>query len=225
RCRDLLERVDRIAELRAGSVHWYGGGWSSYRPALAVDQQAAERTLSPAQAGGRRQKPALEEARGRLARRQREGQEKAAQGGIPKIGAVGLQRSAQVSAGKVRGVHQDRLHKARQRQQEAAEAVRKHSEICVDLPETTVPSGRDVLRLSGLCLGHGLPCGDELLVRGPERIALVGRNGSGKTTLLRAISGDLVPWKGQARALVPLRFLPQRLDVLQEEQTRSEEHT
>src|SRR5699024_11833199 len=93
------------------------------------------------------------------------------------------------------GGHQGRLHKARQRQQEAAEAVRKDSEICVDLPETTVPSGRDVLRLSGLCLGHGLPCGDELLVRGPERIALVGRNGSGKTTLLRAISGDLVPWK------------------------------
>src|SRR5699024_11904127 len=78
---------------------------------------------------------------------------------------------------------------------------------------------RDVLRLSWLCLGHGLACGDELLVRGPERIALVGRNGSGKTTLLRAISGDLVPWKGQARALVPLRFLTQRLDVLQEEQT------
>src|SRR5699024_6430070 len=91
-----------------------------------------------------------------------------------KIVAGGLQRSAQESAGKMRGVHQDRLHKARQRQQEAAEAVRKDSEICVDLPETTVPSGRDVLRLSGLCLGHGLPCGDELLVRGPERIAWWG---------------------------------------------------
>ena len=217
--RDLLERVDRIAELRAGSVHWYGGGWSSYRQALTVHQQAAERTLSSAQADVRRQKRELEEARDKLARRQREGKKKAAQGGIPKIVAGGLQRSAQESAGKMRGVHQDRLHKARQRQQEAAEAVRKDSEICVDLPETTVPSGRDVLRLSGLCLGHGLLCGDELLVRGPERIALVGRNGSGKTTLLRAISGDLVPWKGQARALVPLRFLPQRLDVLQEEQT------
>ncbi|CAM5238823.1 hypothetical protein SBADM41S_05174 [Streptomyces badius] len=36
---DLLERVDRIAELRSGSVSWYGGGWSAYQEALAVQQE------------------------------------------------------------------------------------------------------------------------------------------------------------------------------------------
>ncbi|MFE4844350.1 ATP-binding cassette domain-containing protein, partial [Streptomyces sp. NPDC056689] len=36
--RELLERVDRIAELRSGSVNWYGGGWSAYEEALATQQ-------------------------------------------------------------------------------------------------------------------------------------------------------------------------------------------
>ncbi|WP_435250689.1 ATP-binding cassette domain-containing protein [Streptomyces cucumeris] len=51
-------------------------------------------------------------------------------------------------------------------------------------------------------------------MHGPERIALVGRNGAGKTTLLRTLTGELARLSGEARAWVPLRFLPQRLDVL-----------
>lgn len=45
-------------------------------------------------------------------------------------------------------------------------------------------------------------------------VTLVGRNGAGKTTLLRVLAGQLAPASGEARVHVPLRFLPQRLDVL-----------
>ena len=41
------------------------------------------------------------------------------------------------------------------------------------------------------------------MIRGPERIGLVGPNGSGKTRLLRRVVGQ-----------VPVGYLPQRLDVL-----------
>lgn len=51
---ELLERVDRIAELRAGSVSWYGGGWSAYQEALATEQEAAGRMLRAAEADVRR---------------------------------------------------------------------------------------------------------------------------------------------------------------------------
>lgn len=48
--RELLERVDRIAELRSGSVSWYGGGWSAYEAAVATQQEAAGRMLRVAEA-------------------------------------------------------------------------------------------------------------------------------------------------------------------------------
>ncbi len=45
---------------------------------------------------------------------------------------------------------------------------------------------------------YGPPLRGELMVRGPERIALTGRNGAGKTALLRTIAGELKPLSGEA---------------------------
>lgn len=215
--RDLLERVDRIAELRSGSVTWYGGNLTAYEEALATQQEAAERTLRAADADVRRQKRELEETRTKLARRQRNSRRLDAKGGIPKIIAGGLKRSAQESAGKLRGVHEERLDEARERREEAADAVRDDAEIRVSLPHTAVPAGRTVLRAQGLDLAFGGLRGGSLELRGPERVALVGRNGAGKTTLLRTLTGRLAPAAGEAEVFVPTRFLPQRLDLLDEE--------
>ncbi|MFE9246173.1 ABC-F family ATP-binding cassette domain-containing protein [Nocardiopsis sp. NPDC006938] len=213
---ELLERVDRIAELRTGSVTVYGGGWTAYQEALAVQQEAAERSLRAAEADVRRQKRELEETQIKLARRQRTAKKAAIDGGIPKIVQGALKRAAQESAGKLRGTHEDRLEEARERREEAADAVRDDAEIRVDLPHTEVPNGRDVLRLNGVRPRFGRLVSGDLLVRGPERIALVGRNGAGKTTLLRAVAGQEAPVEGEVEVSVPVRFLPQRLDVLDE---------
>ncbi|QUX25504.1 MULTISPECIES: ABC-F family ATP-binding cassette domain-containing protein [Nocardiopsis] len=219
---DLLERVDRIAELRTGSVTWYGGGWSDYQEALAVQQEAAERALRAADADMKRQKRELEETQVKLARRQKQNRRVQAQGGIPKIAAGNLKRWSQESSAKLKGVHEDRMQEARERREEAAEAVRSDAEIKVELPETAVPSGREVLKAEGLTPVHGALANADLWVRGPERIALVGRNGAGKTTLLRTLLGELEPREGSARVFVPARFLPQRLDVLDDALTVAE---
>ncbi|MEU2130458.1 ATP-binding cassette domain-containing protein [Streptomyces sp. NPDC018352] len=212
--RELLERVDRIAELRTGSVNWYGGGWSAYEEAVAAEQEAAGRTLRAAEADVRRQKRELEETQMKLARRQRNGRKAEAEGGLPKILAGRRKRSAQESAGRLRGVHEERLGEARERREEAADAIRDDAGIRVSLPHTAVPTGRTVLSLNGLRPRFGRLREATLQVNGPERIALVGRNGAGKTTLLRTLNGELTPLSGDARTFVPARFLPQRLDVL-----------
>jgi ATPase subunit of ABC transporter with duplicated ATPase domains len=213
---ELLERVDRIAELRSGSATVHGGGWTAYQEALAVQREAAERALRAADADVRRQKRELEETHVKLARRQRTAKKAAAERGIPKIVQGALKRSAQESAGKLRGMHEERLDEARERREEAADAVRDDAEIKVDLPHTEVPNGRSVLSLSGVRPRFGRLVSGDLLVSGPERIALVGRNGAGKTTLLRAIAGQQPPAEGEVEVFVPTRFLPQRLDVLDE---------
>ncbi|MFE6699100.1 ABC-F family ATP-binding cassette domain-containing protein [Streptomyces sp. NPDC057718] len=212
--RDLLERVDRIAELRSGSVSWYGGGWSAYQEALATQQEAAGRMLRAADADVRRQQRELEETRIKVARRQRHDKKLNAQRKAPRIVAGERKRSAQESGDRLRGLHEDRLDEARERREEAAEAIRRDAEIKVSLPHTAVPAGRTVLTVRDLSLPYGRLREGALQVKGPERIALVGRNGAGKTTFLRTLTGELAPRTGEATAAVPLKFLPQRLDVL-----------
>ncbi|MFJ5215544.1 ABC-F family ATP-binding cassette domain-containing protein [Streptomyces sp. NPDC088354] len=212
--RELLEHVDRVAELRSGSVAWYGGGWSAYEEAVAGQQEAAGRMLRVAEADVRRQKRELEETQIKVARRQRHTRKMDAQRRAPRIVAGERKRSAQESGAALRGLHEERLREARDRREEAAEAVRDDAEIRVSLPGTAVPAGRTVLELRGLRPAHGRLRAADLHVHGPERVALVGRNGAGKTTLLRTLAGELAPLSGEARTFVPARFLPQRLDVL-----------
>ncbi|MFF6918536.1 ATP-binding cassette domain-containing protein [Streptomyces sp. NPDC012466] len=215
--RELLERVEQIADLRGGEVAWYGGNLSAYEEALAAEQEAAERMVRVAESDLKKQKRELADAQIKLARRKRYGQKMWDTKREPKVVMGERKRQAQVAAGKHRIMHEEKLAEAKERLDEAVEAVRDDDEIHVDLPCTAVPPGRTVLTLRELELAYGARVQGLFELRGPERIALVGRNGAGKTTLLRTITGELAPVAGEARAHVPLRFLPQRLDVLDEE--------
>src|SRR5581483_2044222 len=113
--------------------------------------------------------------------------------------------------------HEEKIEQAQQRLTDAEGAVWDDDEIRVDLPGTVVPAGRTVLTLSNAVLRNGARA--SLDVRGPERIALLGANGAGKTTLLQAITGELPPPEGTVQAAVPLRYLPQRLDLLDDAAT------
>jgi ATPase subunit of ABC transporter with duplicated ATPase domains len=114
-------------------------------------------------------------------------------------------------------MHEERIQQAEQRLADAEEAVWEDDEIRVDLPGTAVPAGRTVLALDEVTLRNGARA--SLAVRGPERIALLGANGAGKTTLLQAITGELAPVSGAVHAPVPVRYLPQRLDLLDDAAT------
>ena len=210
--RELLDMVDQIGELRSGEVRWYGGNLGDYEQAVAVEQEAAERAVRTAESDVQRQKRELIEARIKLDRRQRYGQKMQDTQRVPKIIANALKRQAQVSAGKLRIGHEDRLDEAKARLAAAEEAVRDDDEFRIDLPATAVPSGRGVLALRAAEVRYGARA--DLLVRGPERMALTGRNGAGKTTLLRTLAGEIPAVSGEVKVSVPVRYLPQRLDIL-----------
>jgi ATPase subunit of ABC transporter with duplicated ATPase domains len=257
--RALLSLVDQVADLSGGVLRMYGGNLEAYESMLATEQAAALRAVTAAEADVRREKRDLIDTQVKQARRDRMGRAVAASGSLPRIVAGGRKRAAQVSAGKGREVALARIADAKDRLSEAEEALRDDASIRISLPGTAVPAGRTVLAVRGLdglwAPWHetgasgpagtpGDPDGDsadddsaddvgrlaELIVRGPERVALTGPNGAGKTTLLRALAGIAVP-AGPAGALdgaasdltvrrnAAFGYLPQRLDILDDELT------
>jgi ATPase subunit of ABC transporter with duplicated ATPase domains len=239
--RELLELVDQIADLSGGNVRMYGGNLAAYEALLAAEQGAAERAVTAASAEVRRERRDIIEAQVKQAKHDRQGRKLAASGSIPKMVADARKKHAQESAGRSHELHADRLQAARDRLAEAERAVRDDAPIRVELPGTAVPSGRTVLTVTGLADAQWHPAVSapalppqpavppapalppqpasppglaDLIVRGPERIALTGPNGAGKTTLLRAIAGlATLPGITVQRGVVA-GYLPQRLDII-----------
>ena len=233
--RELLGLVDQIADLSGGQIRMYGGNLEAYEGLLAAEQAAAERAVTAASAEVRREQRDLVEAQVKQARHDRQGRRVAASQSIPRIVVNARKSAAQETAGRSRELHSERLRAARDRLEEAERAVRDDAEIRVDLPGTAVPAGRTVLTVTGLDGAHWHPAPasadtapatvadpdappevtlTELIVRGPERIALTGPNGSGKTTLLRAIAGLAARPGITVRLGAVTGYLPQRLDIL-----------
>jgi len=236
--RELLGLMDQIADLSGGQIRMYGGRLEAYEAVLAAERAAAERAVAAASAEVRREQRDLVEAQVKQARRDRQGRQVAASSSLPRMVADARRRAAQETAGRSRELHAERLQAARDRLEEAERAVRDDAEIRVDLPGTAVPAGRTVLTVTGLDGAHwhpaaaaaavtDLPPGavavtdpppgatlTELIVRGPERIALTGPNGAGKTTLIRAIAGLAERPGVTVRLGAVIGYLPQRLDIL-----------
>ncbi|MFC9896513.1 ABC-F family ATP-binding cassette domain-containing protein [Nocardia sp. NPDC127579] len=204
--RELLDRMDTIAELRQGEMRLFGGNFSAYERIIQAEQDAARAAVRDARSDVRKQAQELVEARIKLDRRKRYGQKMWDTKREPKIVMGERKRQAQVSAGKLRNNHMEKLEDAKQHLDQAEELLRADKEIRIQLPDTRLYPGQEVIELDEVRLACGPTV--SLTVAGPERIALTGRNGAGKTTLLRHISaaGPKVPW----------RMLPQRLDVFDE---------
>ncbi|GAA4368000.1 ABC-F family ATP-binding cassette domain-containing protein [Nocardioides caricicola] len=195
--RELLERMDRIGDLRDGGVRWYGGGYSSYAAQVEAEQEAAQHAVTSARSDLRRQRNDRAEAERQLAQRRRTAKKAEGSAGLGKAQINFKKNQAEKSAAGLRGVHEKRIESAKDRLDAAESRLRGDREIRIDLPGTEVPRGRVVLD-------------GELYIGGPDRVALVGPNGSGKTTMLHRVAGD---------ARVPVGLLPQRLDLLDRDDT------
>ncbi|CAG7648446.1 ABC-F family ATP-binding cassette domain-containing protein [Actinacidiphila bryophytorum] len=224
--RELLDRMERIAELGASELRLYGGSYADYEQAVQAEQEVAEKNVRNAEQELKREKREMQQARERAERRAGNAARNLGSAGLPRIFAGNMKRGAQESAGRAGQMHAGRVDQARARLDEAGRALRDEQRLTLDLPDTHVPAGRGVflgeqlrVRLGGREIFTGL----DLAVRGPERIALTGPNGAGKSTLLRLLTGDLAPDGGEVRrADGRIAYLSQRLDLLDPDRTVAE---
>ncbi|MEL3945371.1 ABC-F family ATP-binding cassette domain-containing protein [Streptomyces sp. LNU-CPARS28] len=226
--RELLDRMERIAELGSDELRLYGGDFTAYEEAVRAEQEVAEKNVRNAEQDLKREKRELQQARERAERRASNAAKNLKNAGLPKIFAGNMKRGAQEAAGKSGTMHASRVSEAKARLDEAGRALRDEQRLTLELPDTQVPAGRNLFLGQGAQVRLGgidvfAPGGVDLTVRGPERIALTGPNGAGKTTLMRLITGELTPDSGDIkRNDGRIAYLSQRLDLLNLDRTVAE---
>jgi len=206
----LLDLMDATAELHNQSLTVFGGGYSQWREAQEVMQAAAIQAVKTARQEVRVAKRQRVETLERTARSLAKGKQKALGEGLGKSARYHQQNGAELSAGQVRGVADDRVAAAQSTLADASELVRREEHISIDLPDPGVAASRKVLELTW--------ADQHYIVKGPERVALTGRNGVGKTTLIETMLGlrsdDTLGLPRGRLATSRVGYLPQNLGIL-----------
>ena len=150
--RDLLERVNVVAELHAdrqglGHLRLFEGNYSTYRQALETEQQAAQRRVTEAKNEARKAVRERAENQIKLDRNARRGREFERSKRKPGM-AMGLDKnSSERSAGKLHTAHESMVADARAAVGEAQENLRVQERIYLELVQDALPLGRKVLEL------------------------------------------------------------------------------
>lgn len=199
----VLDRMANTAEIHDGTLTVFGGPYRAWRAQLEAEQAAAVQAARTAEQAVKIEKRQRVEAETKLARRNRTAKKN--RDSLPRIVANMRASAAQVSAGKLRAGHDDRLRAAQAAADHAGARVREDEHIRVELPDPQLPAGRRIAEVAGT--------DGTLTVTGPERVALIGPNGVGKTTFLHRLLS------GAGLRTDRVGYLPQRLDGLEDDAT------
>src|SRR5690606_17909264 len=215
--RELLNGMDRIVELSTLGLRVYGGGYDAYRQQRDAEVEAAEAALDAAERQARQVARAVQQARERQEERDAVGRKAGANSSDPKILLDARQQRAEATAARGSKVASRLEADSRERLERSREAVERRIPFAAGIGDSDVPRGRLMLEARGLAVGYdpGAPLATvDLVMAGPERVAILGPNGSGKSTLLKTIAGTLKPLAGLLRVPASLACFDQHVGLL-----------
>jgi len=206
--RELLRHVDRIAAIEQGELQHYGGAWDDYWAAVTAAREAAERELASADAESDRARRQAQVVRERQARRDAAGRRSRTTGSHPKLVLNAKRERSQGTGARLADATARGVAEAAERRTEAAARLEQRTPFAFALPPTSLPRGTTVLAFEQVSAGHDaatpLLVGVDLVITGPERVAIAGPNGAGKSTLLQVISGRRTALAGRVHRGVPV---------------------
>ena len=147
--RALLDRVERIAELRDGVIRTYGGTFTAYEQQLAAELETAQRLVRAAEGVVAQERRQLIETQTKLARRKSYARTAEIEKRVPKIIANARKRRLRSRPASTASCRNSGWRQARTALAAAEEAVRDDDRVRIELPATAVPAGRTILQTPG----------------------------------------------------------------------------
>ena len=195
----LLERVDRMVELSSAGVWVFGGNWTAFEAARDARRARAIEALKQAQADLDAARRSKQREKEKQTQRDKRGRAVAAKGGDPKPYLFQQQQRAEKTAARYSSVGQEIVDQADTTLCEAKADVDRIVPILIELPCSGLSQRQTIVNANDLVCERGgrvLFGPMDIVIRGPERIAISGPNGSGKTSLVRLLMGLDAPASG-----------------------------
>ena len=214
--------MDQIVELTAKGMKIYGGNYDFFIEQKQIANNAATQQLADAKKQLRNTQQAIQTTKEKQQQKMAYGKNMRRSKSQAKVILDSMKERSGKTQKKL-NVQQTRLAETvENNMQHAKDAIEINSEINIKLPQTFVPANKMVLELEHVDFGYdanNLIIKDvNLIIQGPERIAISGDNGSGKTTLLQIMAGKIQPQNGKVNVGVQnVSYLDQHASGLRSE--------
>lgn len=211
--RQLLDTMERIMELSSLGLHSYGGNYTFYAEAKALEIQNALQHLEQRKLERQREVQSMREQRERQARRQARGDRHGKEANQAKILLDRQKERSEGSSGKLRQQQLAARQLLDQQVREAAQQVQSNALITLHaLPDLRITQ-RYVVELEAVELPFVQNATRQihLTLNGQQRVGIIGDNGCGKSTLLKVLAGQLAPMSGNCNVTTQPVYLDQQL--------------
>jgi ATPase subunit of ABC transporter with duplicated ATPase domains len=200
--RTLLNLMDDIVEISSLGVSSFSGNYDAYKAQKECLTDTRQNQFFEAKKSLEKTKNSIQLTKEKHEQRQAQGRVLRKRGDQPKMLLDAMENRSTASQGSLLIRHNRMLDSAHEKLQIAKKQLELIDEIHVELPSTHVPNVKVILELEDLIFSYyearePLINNFNLMINGPERIALSGDNGSGKTTLIKLILNQLHPAHGK----------------------------